>query len=91
MTDLPRAYDNLITQESLPTESLFVIDSSNPWYGDILIYFQTQNFQPHLSKDDCQCICHQARHYLIFSDTLYYRGVDMVLQRRVTHNEANFF
>jgi hypothetical protein len=38
--------------ESLPNDSLFLIDSSNPWYEDILVYLQMQRFRPALSKDD---------------------------------------
>ena len=30
--------------ESLPDDFLFLIDSSDPWYGAILLYLQTQRF-----------------------------------------------
>jgi hypothetical protein len=60
MTDLPRAFDESMVQDSFPDESLFLIDSSDPWYGDILIYLQTQHFRPNLSKDDRRCIRHQS-------------------------------
>jgi hypothetical protein len=43
MTDLPRVHDESVVQDSLPDESLFLIDSSDPWYGDVLIYLQTQH------------------------------------------------
>jgi len=65
MIDLSRAFHESMVQNSLPNESLFLIESLNPWYGDILIYLQTQCFQPNLSKDDRRCICHQFWNYLI--------------------------
>jgi hypothetical protein len=51
-------------------ECLFLIDSFDPWYRDVLIYLQTQWFNPQLSQDECQCIHHQAKIYLIIGDTL---------------------
>ena len=74
--------------ESLPDDSLFLIDSSNPWYGDILVYLQTQQFRPLATKDDRRHIIHLAQHYLIVGDTLYHHGVDTVLRRCVIHEEA---
>ena len=65
-------------------ESLFLIDLSDPWYGDILIYLQTQCFQPDASKDDHRCIHHQAQHYIIIGDALYHRGVNMIMHLCVT-------
>ena len=65
--------------ESLPNDYLFLIDSLDPWYGDILVYLQTQRFHPKLSKDDCRQLHHQAQHYLIISDALYCHGVDTIL------------
>jgi hypothetical protein len=60
MIDLPRVIDESVVQDSLPDESLFLIDSSDPWYGDILIYLQTQCFHPQMSKDDRRRIRHQS-------------------------------
>jgi hypothetical protein len=62
--------------DSLPDESLFLIISSDLWYGDIIIYLQTQTFQPDLSSTDHHRICYQARQYIILDDTLYHRGID---------------
>ena len=58
ITELPCVDHDLTIQDSLPDESLFLIKSSNPWYGDILICLQTQNYWPQLSKDNCQRILH---------------------------------
>ena len=60
--------------ESLPVDSLFIIESLDPWYGDILVYLQTQRFHPELSKDDRQRLRHMAQHYLIIGDALYRYG-----------------
>jgi hypothetical protein len=52
-----------------------------------LVYLQTQCFHPHLSHDECRCIRHQARHYIIVDDTLYHRGVDLILCHFLIHEE----
>lgn len=53
MDGLPRVSKTSMALESLPDDSLFLIDSLDPWYGDMLVHLQTQHFQPKLSKDDC--------------------------------------
>ena len=88
MAGLPRVFQPEQDLDSLPDDSLFLIDSSDPWYGDILVYLQTQCFRPSATKDDHQRIRHLAQHYLIVGDTLYHRGVDTVLRRCVIHEEA---
>ena len=88
MAGLPRVSQPQQDLESLPNDSLFLIDSSDPWYGDILVYLQTQRFRPSATKDDCRRIRHLAQNYLIVGDTLYHRGVDTVLHRCVIHEEA---
>jgi hypothetical protein len=60
MIDLPRAFDEYMVQDLLHDESLFLIDFSNTWYGDILIYLQTQCFWLNVSKDDRRRIHHQS-------------------------------
>ena len=34
----------------VPDDSLFLMDSSDPWYGDILMYLQPNIFGPHPQK-----------------------------------------
>jgi hypothetical protein len=41
-----------VAADSLPDESLFLISFNDLWYGDIIIYLQTQTFQPNLSSTD---------------------------------------
>ena len=88
MEGLPRVSAPSQTLESLPNDSLFLIDSLDPWYGDILVYLQTQRFQPELLKDDLRRLRHLAQHYLIIGYNMYHRGVDTVLHQCVTHDEA---
>ena len=74
--------------ESLFDDHLFLIDSSDLWYGTIIVYLQTTKFPSNVSWEERRRIRHQAKHYLIINDTLYWRGVDAVLWRCLTHEEA---
>ena len=49
LCDLPSDSTATTSEPSIPDESLFLIGSSDPWYGDFIIYLQTQNFQPDTS------------------------------------------
>ena len=62
MAGLPRVSHPIQDLESLPDDSLFLIDSSDPWYVDILVYLQTQRFRPLATKDDRRRIRHLAQH-----------------------------
>ena len=88
MCDLPCASMKSEPSDSFPDEFLFLISTTDPWYGDLLIYLQTQWFQPHLSHDDCRRIHHHMKYYLILNDTLYRRGIDSILWQCLTHEEA---
>ena len=88
MARLPHVSEPSMALESLPDYCLFLIDSLDPWYWNILVYLQTQHFRPKLSKDDCRWLCDLAEHYLIIGDALYHRGVDTILHRCVTHGEV---
>lgn len=57
---LPQIDEEFVAMDPLPYESLFLISNSDPWYGDILLYIQPRHFQPQLSHDDHQHICHQS-------------------------------
>jgi hypothetical protein len=88
MAGLPRVSQLLQELKSLPDDSLFLMDSSDPWYEDILVYLKTQCFQPSTTKDDHRRLRNLAEHYLIIGDALYHRGIDTVLHRCVIHEEA---
>ena len=80
MCDLPCASMESVPSDSFSDEFLFLISTTDPWYGDLLIYLQTQRFQPNLSHDDCCHIRHHVKYYLILNDTLYRRGIDSILR-----------
>jgi hypothetical protein len=77
-----------VPEESPIQGDMFLIASSDPWYGDILIYLQTLKCPTSASRDEHRWIRHQAKNYLILDDTLYRRGVDCILCRCLTHEEA---
>jgi hypothetical protein len=68
-----------VPEESPIRGDMFLITSSDPWYGDILIYLQTFKCPTFASRDEHWRIRHQAKNYLILDDTLYQRGVDCIL------------
>jgi hypothetical protein len=87
MSDFPRQDEDIFHDDSLTNENNFLISSLDPWYGDILMYLQTLNIPQHLSRDDQRHIFHQAKNYLIIDDTLYRRGMDVILHHCLTHKE----
>lgn len=84
LLDLPRIDPRDVAHDPFPDESIYLVDSSNPWYGEILVYLQNQCFRPTLTSEECRRIHHQVKHYLVLNDTLYHRGVDTILQRCLT-------
>eukprot|EP00253_Pinus_taeda_P032457 PITA_32457 len=91
LCDLPSSSNDLTSKASIVDETLFLISSSNPWYGDIIIYLQTQTFRPNTSRFEQRHIRYQAKDYMIVGDTLYCRGVNTVLRRCLTLEEAEKF
>ena len=49
MCDLPRNNIETMAEQPIAEKYLFLISTIDPWYGDIIIYLQTQSFQPELS------------------------------------------
>eukprot|EP00253_Pinus_taeda_P014232 PITA_14232 len=88
LCSLPSAATSSQIEESIPDETLFLISTLDPWYGDIIVYLQTSFFHLETSKDARRRICHQAQPYRIVGDTLYRLGVDSVLRRCLTFEEA---
>lgn len=88
LCDLPSSSNDETSEESIVDESLFMISASNEWYGDIIVYLQAQKFRPNTSHSEQKCIRYQAKGYVIVGDTLYRPGVDTVLRRCLTHEEA---
>jgi hypothetical protein len=77
-----------VPEESPIKGDMFFITSSDPWYGDILIYLQTLKCPTSVSRDERRHIRNQAKNYLILDDTLYQRGVDCILHQCLTHEEV---
>jgi hypothetical protein len=69
--DFPHTATEKVAVNSLPDESLFLISTNDIWYRDIIIYLQTQTFQPALSSNERRRVRYQERHYIILGDTLY--------------------
>ena len=86
--DLPCTETKNVVEDYLPDESLFLISSDDFWYGDIIIYLQTQTFRTILSSTERHRIHYQARQYIILRDTLYRQGIDSVFRRCLTFDEA---
>ena len=75
-------------EECIPDDSLFLISTLDPWYGDIIIYLQTSTFRSELMKDAHWRIRHQSQPYRIVEDTLCRIGVDSILRLCLTLEEA---
>jgi hypothetical protein len=86
--DFPYSETENVAADSLPDESLFLISSDDLWYGDIIIYLQTQTFHPNSSSTDCHQTHYQSHQYIILGDTLYRHGIDSVFRRCLTFDEA---
>lgn len=88
MCDFPRTDIEIVVEEPIADESLFLISTSDPWYGDIIVYLQTQSFQPELSRSEHRKIRFQSQQFKIIGDTLYRRGADSIFRHCLTHEEA---
>jgi hypothetical protein len=86
--ELPVESGDVIPDELHIKGDVFLIASSDPWYGDVLVYLHTLKCPTSSCHDECCHICHQSKNYLILEDTLYCRGVDCILRRCLTHKET---
>ena len=77
-----------VHEDSFVDEHIFLISTTEPWYGDIIIYLQTLKVPSHLSRDEHRRLCHVAKNYLIVDNTLYCHGVDSILHHCLTRKEA---
>ena len=88
MCDFPRTDIETVAEEPIADESLFLISTLDPWYGDIIVYLQTQSFRPEISRSQHQKIRFQSQQYKIIGDTLYRRGADPVFRHYLNHEET---
>jgi hypothetical protein len=84
--NFPYSETENVAADSLSDESLFLISFDDLWYGDNIIYLQTEIFQPTLSSTNRHRI--RYHQYIILGDTLYRRGIESVFRRCLTFNEA---
>ena len=49
MCDFPHVDSETVAEEPIADESLFLISTLDPWYGDIITYLQTQTFRPFIT------------------------------------------
>jgi hypothetical protein len=52
ISELPVESGDIIPEESPINRDLFLIASSDPWYGDILVYLQTLKCPTSASRDE---------------------------------------
>ena len=78
----------MVEDDSFPYEYIFFISTSDPWYGDILIYLQNLKCHASFSREERCKLCVNAKNYLIIGDTLYRRGVDYIFLRCLNHEET---
>jgi len=88
ISELPRDDEDNEEEPTLTNEHLFLISSLDPWYGDYLVYLQTLKLPSHLGSDARRRIRQNSRKYVIIGDTLYNQGIDCVLRRCLTDEEA---
>ena len=44
--------EELVCEDMFVDEHIFLISTLDPWYGDIIVYLQTQRTPTHLSRDE---------------------------------------
>ena len=49
ISDFPSEAEELVCEDTFVDEYIFLISTSDPWYGDIIVYLQTQRTPTHLS------------------------------------------
>ena len=89
ISDFPWLDEDVIHVDSLLDEHIFLVSPYDPWYGDIVLYLQTLKFSQHPSRDNRRRVRYQAKNYTIVGDTLCHQGIDNILRRFLTQEEAN--
>ena len=52
ISDFPNLEEEEVYEDSFIDEHIFLISTMDPWYGDIIVYFQTLKVPTHLSWDE---------------------------------------
>ena len=58
LSDLPKNSEEISYDESLVDDHLFLIASSDLWYGTIIVYLQTTKFLSNVSREERRRIRH---------------------------------
>ena len=88
ISDFLSEAEELVCEYTFVDEHIFLISTLDPWYGDIIVYLQTQKTPTHLPRDERRRLHHVSKNYLIVDNTLYRHGVDSILRCCLTHDEA---
>ena len=88
VSELPDNKEEKNEDASWEDEHLFLIATTDPWYGTLITYLQAQRVDAQFSSIERRRIRYQTWRYLIIGDTLYRRGIDLVLRRYLVHEEA---
>ena len=75
MAYLPSMDEDMVYEDSF-MEHIFLISSTNPWYGNIIFYLHTLKVPPHILRDEHRCLCHNSKNSLIIDKTMYLSGVE---------------
>ena len=52
ISDFPSEAEESVCEDTFVDEHIFLISTADPWYGDIIVYLQTQRTPTHLSRDE---------------------------------------
>ena len=52
LSEFPSVEEEEVYEDTLVDWHIFLISTLDPWYGDIIIYFQTLKVPTHLSRDE---------------------------------------
>ena len=52
ISDFPSLEEEEVYEDTFVNENIFLISNLDPWYGDIIVYFQMLKVPTHLSQDD---------------------------------------
>ena len=52
ISDFSSETKELVCEDTFVDEHIFLISTFDPWYGDIIVYLQTQRTPTHLSQDE---------------------------------------
>ena len=85
VSELPCNKEETIEEESCTDEHLFLIATTDPWYGTLIIYLQTQRIDAQFCSIERCRIGHQAQVSLIIVNTLYRRRIDLILRHFLVH------